>query len=232
MKLADLPIVVINLNCRPDRWQHVQQQLSAVGLRAKAQRFAAVKPTESIMKSKACHFMPTNKRSELYRAGSFGCLQSHRSVITMAKKQNWPAVLILEDDVVFAQNMKTVVQKALDQLASTPVELFYLSANHIVPGIQIMPNVMRVRRAKTTHAYIVMARAYNKIIQDLERYPEAIDEYYMYKIQSRKNAYGAMPPVAHQRADYSDIVHKRVSYRLASNRCQRLNPQSQRKGVR
>ena len=69
----------INLDSRPDRKQHVEGQLSALGI--PAERFKAIK----------------------LKNGAIGCSMSHIKVLEMAKANDLPHVLIVEDDILFTK---------------------------------------------------------------------------------------------------------------------------------
>ena len=67
----------INLDSRPDRKQHIENQLTTIGVHA--ERFKAIKLTN----------------------GALGCSMSHLKILEMAKKNAWSHVLIMEDDIKF-----------------------------------------------------------------------------------------------------------------------------------
>ena len=67
----------INLHSRPDRKQHVENQLKSIGINA--ERFNAIKMSN----------------------GAIGCSMSHLKIIENAKANNWEHVLIVEDNILF-----------------------------------------------------------------------------------------------------------------------------------
>ena len=67
----------INLESRPDRKKHVEEQLKIIGITSN--RFNAIK-------------LPN---------GALGCSMSHLKCIEIAKENNWEHVLIVEDDIKF-----------------------------------------------------------------------------------------------------------------------------------
>uniref|UniRef100_A0A6C0ERX9 Glycosyl transferase family 25 domain-containing protein n=1 Tax=viral metagenome TaxID=1070528 RepID=A0A6C0ERX9_9ZZZZ len=70
-------IFYINLDTRPDRKAHVENELNKVGL--KGQRFNAIK----------------------MQNGALGCSMSHLEVLKNAKANSLDHVLIVEDDITF-----------------------------------------------------------------------------------------------------------------------------------
>ena len=67
----------INLTSRPDRKQHVEEQMKSLDLIAN--RFNAIK-------------LPN---------GALGCSMSHLKCVETAKVNKWPHLLIVEDDIKF-----------------------------------------------------------------------------------------------------------------------------------
>ena len=68
----------INLDHRTDRKQHVETQLSSIGIN-NYERFKAIK-------------LPN---------GALGCSMSHLKCLEIAKQNNWEHLLIVEDDIQF-----------------------------------------------------------------------------------------------------------------------------------
>ena len=77
----------INLESRPDRRQHVEQQLSLVGIK-NAERFNAIR-------------LPN---------GAIGCSMSHLKCLETALANDWEHILIVEDDILFLQPEYFVTQ--------------------------------------------------------------------------------------------------------------------------
>jgi GR25 family glycosyltransferase involved in LPS biosynthesis len=70
-------VMYINLSERQDRKIHVEEQLKILGI--EAERFNAIK----------------------LKNGGIGCSMSHLKCLEKAKENNWPHVLIIEDDIKF-----------------------------------------------------------------------------------------------------------------------------------
>ena len=83
--------VCINLDRRPERWEKMQTRLEAAGLGA-VDRFPAADGGSG--------GVPSNWP---YSSGAYGCLRSHLAVVEEARAQGWESILIMEDDVVFAE---------------------------------------------------------------------------------------------------------------------------------
>jgi glycosyl transferase family 25 len=91
-----LPIFYINLSSRPDRREHVERQLGALGLHGI--RIEAVAPA-------AADLPPGSPLSP----GELGCSRSHQKVWQLMLEQQIAAALILEDDVLLSEQLPAVL---------------------------------------------------------------------------------------------------------------------------
>lgn len=97
-------IYCINLDIRKEKWDAMQRELSEQ--RLKATRVSAVNGWAEISKEtiKKIH-QPFKAR---LNPGQMGCLLSHLSILQDGEKRGFDRILILEDDVNFVGDMKTV----------------------------------------------------------------------------------------------------------------------------
>jgi glycosyl transferase family 25 len=93
---ALLPIFYINMASRPDRRDHVERQLASLGLTGT--RVEAVTPSASELPAG----FPLS-------AGELGCSRSHQKIWRMMVEQNIGAALILEDDVLLANEVPALL---------------------------------------------------------------------------------------------------------------------------
>ncbi len=107
----------INLDVRKEKWDSMQQKLTAQGV--KANRVSAINGWQEITRE---HIKKIQKpyKAGLNR-GRIGCLLSHLSVLNNAKNQNFNRILILEDDVDFIADMKTL-SSYLEKLSAVDPE--------------------------------------------------------------------------------------------------------------
>src|SRR3972149_4538112 len=146
------------------------------------------------------------KHSQSYK----GIAQAHLNCISIAKGNEWPRVLIMEDDVVFQGGEKP--------------------APHLYKCLEIIPEdwdilLGGVYQAKELnnynefwdkvgefcglHFYIVNAKAYDKILQ--YDFIHHIDRWMNQK--NRLNCYVINKFIATQRSGYSDNVKEKVDYK-------------------
>lgn len=94
------PVFVINLDSSPERYQHAEQQLLALGIQP--QRFAAVYGKDlTEAQVQACYDPQANlqyfRRS--LSPGELGCYLSHRGIWQQMVDQQIPLAIVLEDDI-------------------------------------------------------------------------------------------------------------------------------------
>ena len=78
MLLDKIPVIYINLDKRVDRKEHILNELKKIGVED-ATRFKAIE----------------------LENGAVGCSMSHLKCLETAKENQWPHVLIVEDDIKF-----------------------------------------------------------------------------------------------------------------------------------
>jgi GR25 family glycosyltransferase involved in LPS biosynthesis len=189
----------INLLTRPDRKQHVESQLSLLGINA--ERFNAIK-------------MPN---------GALGCSISHLKCLKIAKEKNWPHLLIVEDDITFLnpELFKNQLNKFLKNHNNWDVVL--IGGNNVPPHQNIDDTCIKVSKCQTTTGYLVNGHYIDTLIdnfktgiEQLMKHPEqhtlyAIDKYW-FSLQQRDKWYLIIPLTVTQREDYSDIEKRATNY--------------------
>jgi glycosyl transferase family 25 len=192
----------INLETRPDRKSHVEQQLSLIGI--KAERFNAIK----------------------LKNGALGCSMSHLKILENAKKNNYEHVLIVEDDILFTKPL--IFQFQLNKFLSNhkDFDVVLIAGNNLPPYEKIDETCIKVSQCQTTTGYLVQNHYFDTLIanfregiQRLMLEPEkhhlyAIDKYW-FSLQNKDNWYLVLPLTVTQREDYSDIEKKTTNYSRA-----------------
>ena len=188
----------INLESRVDRKEHIESQLKSIGIVA-PRRFNAIK----------------------LKNGRVGCSMSHLKCLEIAKKNNWPYVMICEDDLLvldsakFVQHINTFF--GLHGNTNDSWNVLLIAGNNVPPYMKVDDTCIRV-----TH-YIVKNSYYNILIGNIRagierliKEPEkhalfAIDKFWI-QLQRMHTWYMLAPVVAVQREDYSDIEHRKTNY--------------------
>jgi GR25 family glycosyltransferase involved in LPS biosynthesis len=194
----------INLETRPDRRIHVEEQLASIGIE-NAQRFNAIR----------------TKNGD----GALGCSLSHLKCLEYAKKQEWEHVLIVEDDILFLHPEMFVKQMSdffTCELSNT-CDVVLVAGNNIPPYNIISDFCVQVSRCQTTTGYFIQSHYYDTLITNFRtgitkllrepqnRFQYAIDKHW-FQLQLVDKWYLITPLTVTQREDYSDIENKRTNY--------------------
>ena len=189
----------INLESRPDRKKHIEQQLNLLGINA--DRFNAIK-------------LPN---------GALGCSMSHLKCLEIAKQNNWPHLLIIEDDILFLNHK--LFKKQLNTFLTSHKEwdVILIGGNNVPPYTKIDETCIKVSTCQTTTGYLVNAHYFDTLIQNfrtgikkLIQFPDlhkiyAIDKFW-FSLQQRDNWFLITPLTVTQREDYSDIEKRKTNY--------------------
>lgn len=192
-------VFYINLEARVDRKQHVEEQLSKIGLHST--RFNAIK----------------------LKDGAVGCSMSHLKCLEMAKRNNWDHIMIVEDDILFLnpELFKNQLNKFLKNHNNFDVVL--IGGNNMPPYQKMDDSCVKVCRCQTTTGYIVQRHYYDTLINNIREgvrklmnnpalhIQYAIDKYW-FKLQEKDNWYLITPLTVTQREDYSDIEKRHTNY--------------------
>lgn len=189
----------INLETRPDRKIHVEEQLKIIGIQAN--RFNAIK-------------LPN---------GALGCSMSHLKCLEIAKENNWEHVLIVEDDIKFLNPELFIKQLNKFLISHNDWDVILIAGNNLPPHEIIDDTCVKVTQCQTTTGYLVRNHYYNILIDNIrngitnlikepnKHFLYAIDKYW-FKLQQRDNWFLIIPLTVTQREDYSDIEKRPTNY--------------------
>ena len=168
-----------------------------------------------------------------------GCLESHTKCVMDAKKNNYTNVLIMEDDIVFEEELiDFFINTGIKNNVPKNFDIFYLGY-HGLKGYKHNKHIIHLLSALCGHSYILNNRVYDYIInhinEDWQQYdiynsertalekqinwkPKFPDVFYAKIVcDARKNSYGIYPMICHQRDGFSDIENRVVSYKKMLN---------------
>lgn len=192
-------VFYINLLSRPDRKNHVESQLSSIGIAAT--RFNAIKMNN----------------------GAIGCSMSHLKIIETAKANNWEHVLIVEDDILFTKPKFFIDQFNKFLKNHQDFDVVLIAGNNLPPYNKIDDTCVQVTHCQTTTGYLVKNHYFDKLIinykegiLNLMKEPNnhrlyAIDKYW-FNLQKIDKWYLITPLTVTQREDYSDIEKRPTNY--------------------
>lgn len=114
----NLPVYVINLDFRLERWEMVAESAALYAPHFDLQRISAIegKAPEWAGRPGADEKKFANRCGRSMLPGEYGCYYSHLKALETFLAGNAPYGLILEDDVVFDENSATRIQAVLDAM--------------------------------------------------------------------------------------------------------------------
>ena len=193
-------IYCINLDRRADRWAEASAEFDKFNLTV--ERVSAVDGSALNLSDIK---MEVLKKESM--AAACGCSLSHIKAIQDAKQKGYSKILILEDDVVFRENL---IQRFEQDIKDLPDDwdMFYLSGNNLSQDslTKVKNNIWRTNFTYTTHCYAINYKIYDIIIDGAGKLNEPIDEFYKSVIQKQYNCYISRPHLSWQREGYSDIM--------------------------
>ena len=182
--------VCINLDRRPERWERMQARFAEVSL-GPMERFSALDGRKLQL--------PADWPES---AGAYGCLQSHLAVMREARAQKRESVLIMEDDVLFAEEFQEQFEKRLGGLPADWDMLFFGCLHHD-PPTPVAPGIGRLHGSFSTLMYAVRQSVYDAFIFLNARARRAVDRS-NWLLQRRFNCYCFVPHLAWVDDSYSD----------------------------
>ena len=168
----------INLDCRPDRLEHMEQQFAAQGLSFERVSAIDAKAPEIIAAALSCRVGVTGLKMG---AGAYACFQSHRKVWRQLVDMGDSHAMVFEDDAVLAGGIAAYLDPAWVPSDADLVRLeTFLTRFHrdCGPGIEVAGR--HVHRLRSRHAgagcYVISARAAGRILAATEQIDDPIDE--------------------------------------------------------
>lgn len=197
MELIQKNHFYINLEKRIEKKIQCEKELKKIGL--KPNRFNAIQ----------------------HEIGLIGCVKSHIRCIEIAKERNYPLLCIFEDDISFVDTKKII--KYITKYINYDYDVLYLGAWISDNTYEIInDDLLHIKRATTTHAYIIKNHYYDKILQNYNEgmklkinNPE-LDKYnidqYNHRLQNIDKWYCFNPILATQKDGYSDNFNDNMKY--------------------
>lgn len=192
-------IYCINLDKRKDRWDLAEPHFIENNLNV--ERVSGIDGSTLNLE-----FPPEIKE------GAVGCSLSHLFTIKLAKQNKLENFLLLEDDVVFDQNINEKFYDLLDQVPDD-WDMLYLGGQHFhgMDMPQVSENVYKCVYTLAAQSVGIKNTVYDYFIDKLMDITKINDLHYA---ESHKeiNAYVLIPHLTWQRNTYSDIEKAYVDY--------------------
>jgi hypothetical protein len=178
---------IINMDKHTDRWKKCQEELTKYQIN-NYERFPGV---------------IYNEAKEV-KDRERGCSLSHFNIVEKAKQNNYPFILILEDDFEISPLLPIYENHIKNFITTHKWNLFYLGGNHLIAPKKIIDNIGQVSRTYTTHSYFIHKSTYDLLLSYFNENMQ-IDLVLYSKIQILNQSYSTIPNMIFQRAGESYI---------------------------
>jgi glycosyl transferase family 25 len=217
-------VVLINLAARPERLQRFEQLAGNVTYLDAWERLEAV-DGRTVKGFGERPFFRGGPRDRA-RAGRGGCVLSHREALLKAKSAGWRSVLVLEDDVSFAEDFEAHVAELGEELSRVGNwGVCYLGYTQPVGPFRSVASLgggrclVELAGCYTTHAYVARREAYDAILRQLPDADSiwswllrhrAIDRWYARHLSRKFPVLAVTPGICGQYSDFSDIGQRQA----------------------
>lgn len=207
-------IVVISLERAKERREKIKSQLASLQIEAIIMDAIDNQNLTESEKNKKIHLQDGYRFGELFKPGEIACTMSHIKALRIAKKENWPYLIVLEDDVILAEDFEKRI-KILSQIVPNDWEHIYLSG---IPRLGFMPppminfvNVVPSVFTECTHSMMIKNTAFGKVIDYLSLFKTTTDDSYNAFISSGNlKSYTYYPFVTYAYDQYTYIWDKEI----------------------
>ena len=144
--LVHLPVVLINLDRRPDRLEESLGQFLKLGL-PKISRFSAIETQDGLV----------------------GCAESHLAVLNNFISSGAPVVMVCEDDISFSAEGDCFAQTVQDFLSDSVLDVLCVGNNQQRAPLPWSDSLSLTSDTQTTSCYVVKQRAAKALARNLRR---------------------------------------------------------------
>jgi len=198
-------VVVVNLARRQDRLARFRQRLNDWPFK-QPERFEAV--------DGLAVGVPTGWEKG---AGAWGCMLSHRAVVSAAIRDGISSLLVLEDDARPVPNFSLLAGEFLTNVPED-WDCLMLGAQHLLPPTLVCRGVVRCGAANRTHAYAIRGPMMSTLLKRWEQSANDHCDIILASLMQQFKAYAPNPFVIGQDAGYSDVTDTTEPVRFLSAR--------------
>jgi hypothetical protein len=205
---------VINLDERKDRLDSAIKACSTIGL--EFERMPAINGSSQDIKMKEYPNSIKDVLDKVVGWNKNSAARGHTTIkiIEDAKKNDYPAILIMEDDVEFVDNL--TLKKMLDlSMGHLPEDWESINFG----GIQNKPHkkcvggfLHLIASSEFCHCYVLRNTVYDKMLEWLSKVDKPLDHVTAWDLHSRGKSYAIYPNAAFQAAGYSNIRDRTTDY--------------------
>jgi Glycosyltransferase involved in LPS biosynthesis len=217
---------IINLASSTERWRTMQPLLDVTGLPNRI-RFDAVDGRalgeEGIRAMQEAGRLSTDlsRFDEKTRAGEIGCALSHAGVLADIVRNEWPAAMIFEDDIVLDGDPGVWRKRYNKAFADLPRdwEVWYLYRCFDIEHrtVRITPRTLIPWTPQGGAAYAVTLEGARKMLAALEPVASAVDRIYMDLVKTRQLKAFASSPMLIRPGFHPSVINSDGSRKWVEN---------------
>ena len=207
-------ILVISLEKAKERRESIKKQFESLNIPFfLMDAYDADKLTEA-ERNKKISLVNGYRFGEQFRPGEIACTMSHIKALMVARDLNWPYVIVLEDDVILAEDFVRRI-KILRSILPSDWEHVYLSGIPRLgfnppPQLQF-PNVALTVFTECTHSMIIRDTSYDRIINYLKKFETTTDDSYNQLIMNGLTSYTYYPFCTYANDTYTYIWNHEIN---------------------
>ena len=138
--------------------------------------------------------------------GHIGCLDSHRRLINLAKKDKIETLMVMEDDIEVCEDFNDKLIKVMTELPED-WDLLYLGGWNVGDVEKYSESLNWAKKVYTTHAFIVRDKFYDIILEGINSRDWKVDVLISDVLPLGK-CFICEPILAWQREGFSDIENR------------------------
>lgn len=182
-------IIVISLERAEERREKIKAQLEVLNIDAIIMDAIDGEKLNDQERNKKIHLVNGYRFGDTFKPGEIACTMSHIKALQMAKEKKWEYVIVLEDDVVLADDFEKRI-KFLFKILPSDWEHVYLSGIPRLgfsapPNLQFL-NVVPSVFTECTHSMIIKNTVYDKVIDKLSLFETTTDDIYNSLLSNKK----------------------------------------------
>ncbi len=207
-------IIVISLERAKERREKISSQFQKLGLNPLIMDAVDGQKLSADQLNKRIHLINGYRSGEQFKPGEIACTMSHIKALEIASGEKWPYLIVLEDDVILAEDFEKRV-KFLFKIIPQDWEHVYLSGiprlGFTKPPFLEFMNVVPTIFTECTHSMIIRNNAFQKVIDYLSKFETTTDDSYNYIISSNKlKSYTFYPFVTYAYDEYTYIWDRKI----------------------
>ena len=174
-------IIVISLERAKERKEYIKSQLVSLNIDAIIMDAVDGQKLSEQEKNKKIYLPHGYRFGETFKPGEIACTMSHIKALEIARDKQWPYLIVLEDDVILAEDFEKRIN-FLFRILPKDWEHVYLSGIPQI-GIESFPilqfaNVVPTCFTECTHSMLIRDTVYKKVIDNLSLFETTTDDIY------------------------------------------------------